>query len=968
MNAHRIYKKVAIVSTGMLAIALLTFSAIVNIIGEKVDGISSHIASQAQNKVRSVFRNLNSGLMSSSRGANIPIYHIGITSKNMRIIEERRKEALKDGVLLKPNKTWVSAQFVANDMKYGAKVRLRGDMYNHWDREAKSWRVKFDSDNLFERKKEINLVLIDDKAFEVESVAYEIARRLGLVVPEHGFVRLFVNNVDHGVYFWHEQVGKEALEKQGYPEGEIITSDNAWLDTRFNGFGIESGIDVYPGYYVTDINNENQSGRVANRWRQLLELTAKSAQDDYNKKIETYINVEKFAKWSALCWIFGSSHAQAMDNVRWYYNTTTGLFEPLIYDVYGYDLGRWDGYKRVDSLERVIGSKIAFDSELKDHRIVARALQVNKIQQKRNKYIWEFINDKSLNIEELMTDYYQSFRSFLKYGPQNYNISKTDDAHQNRIGIVANNRSLLKAWLSFSRTFSDLTIHDEKVGLRVIPDGLAGVDIYGIELELKDVATEGEVVSNGVLTGLNLSRIALKNQRQKWKGNKLHITFDPISIYAARNDDLIPEVTEWRFDFNSKLLIAGKVKSYNILAKNSITQIDLPSHLNRRITAAVDYSSEGSVTSNNAEVSRFVELSGIPFVISDGYLSLAKGTYKVNRTLSIPREYGLKLGPGVRLVMGEGVSIVVHRDVQILGSPSENVIITGDLKSSRPWGTLSVVNASAPSKVLFLRVSGGSEAWINGIFFSGQLNFYSSDVDLRGVLVSNAHADDAMNIKNSKFFLRDSVFSGNSSDAFDGDWVDGTVENCIFENNGGDGLDFSGSNVLVIGSRFTAMGDKGISVGERSTVTIYSSIFGLSKYGVASKDLSSVEAYASIFARNEKGFSLYQKKNIFGPSKSLIYGSVFLLNKDDFDVQAGSHITLHSVATAGKTSKDNIKQISPRLLDVSSSMESGANFFSTSEGIEELRDKFGAMPATSPIEVKGYLIPNLADSTLVPLL
>ena len=93
------------------------------------------------------------------------------------------------------------------------------------------------------------------------------------------------------------------------------------------------------------------------------------------------------------------------------------------------------------------------------------------------------------------------------------------------------------------------------------------------------------------------------------------------------------------------------------------------------------------------------------------------------------------------------------------------------------------------------------------------------------------------------------LFEGNTSDAFDGDWVEGKIENSIFRANKGDGIDFSGSTVISKNNVFEGIGDKAISVGEDSTFYAVNNYIYNSKIGVAGKDSSDVKIYSSLFTK-----------------------------------------------------------------------------------------------------------------------
>ena len=168
-------------------------------------------------------------------------------------------------------------------------------------------------------------------------------------------------------------------------------------------------------------------------------------------------------------------------------------------------------------------------------------------------------------------------------------------------------------------------------------------------------------------------------------------------------------------------------------------------------------------------------------------------------------------------------------------------------------------------------------------------------MDLKNCTIGLAHADDGLNVKRADFTIRQCVFRGNASDAFDGDWVRGTIDNCVFRDNGGDAIDLSGSDVRITDCLLARSGDKGLSVGEKSTVTGFNNIIRECATGVAAKDLSKVSIYASALCANETALSVYQKKQVFGPAAATAIGTLFWKNRRDLSVDTGSRLEVRGI-------------------------------------------------------------------------
>jgi len=137
-------------------------------------------------------------------------------------------------------------------------------------------------------------------------------------------------------------------------------------------------------------------------------------------------------------------------------------------------------------------------------------------------------------------------------------------------------------------------------------------------------------------------------------------------------------------------------------------------------------------------------------------------------------------------------------------------------------------------------------------------------------------------------------FGDVSSDALDGDFVQGLIKDCQFERIGGDAIDVSGSDVSIEEVRVQSVFDKGLSAGEGSSVIISNSSFHNVSYAIASKDLSEVKA-SKIKVRDAKKSALaaYQKKEVFGPAKIEITELHVEVTSKRHLAETGSSITLN---------------------------------------------------------------------------
>lgn len=247
-------------------------------------------------------------------------------------------EAQRFGFLVDEAKEWVRGQMVRGSEIHGVRVRLRGDLPKHWSSSKKSYRLRFDEPSPWLGMFEVDLILPSDKGGVDELAAYTLGRELGLLVPRAGFTTLDINGVAQGCYFWRQGYGADFFELAQRPESSIFRENNIWL------WGVQAAgpypalygtakkdttlIHLWPHLYGQLYKGPADAPGGFGRFARFLEVLRTGDGD-----LREFLNLRAYYRWLALVVEFGSVHATLPDNLGWYLNTATGLFEPLLYDV-----------------------------------------------------------------------------------------------------------------------------------------------------------------------------------------------------------------------------------------------------------------------------------------------------------------------------------------------------------------------------------------------------------------------------------------------------------------------------------------------------------------------------------------------------------------------------------------------------------------------------------------------------------
>ncbi|RMH54530.1 MAG: hypothetical protein D6679_13470 [Candidatus Hydrogenedentota bacterium] len=828
----------------------------------------------------------------------LPLYELRIAPEYWRRIEAfgRRKLAANEYLMRNEEKVWYPAKFLFDGKLYRCDVRLHGDVANHWAFTKKSWAVRFKKDRPFPAVKRMNLVLPSDKEWEGEIVLSKVGREMGVLTYPMRFVRLRINGVDYGVMIRSDRLNDKVLELARHPPGVIFKVDNLWTLTHFTGFGMYQyanyvpelplRLPLYESAYTTDDAGESRPREATARWNAFLRLVREASDEEFEKQIPLYLDIEKFLRWNALTWLFGSYHSHEPDNLRWYFNSATGLFEPILYDV---------DSKEIDNL-------FSGSFEIKEFEPVSlRLMRITEYRERRNAILWRLVNDPHFDIVARRKEIYNRLRTAFLSGAGAPRWSFMKAEHDSAFRILNTNRKRLRGHLAYSALFVSPTISSapssaEKetptlLTFEALIDGLSPVRIDSITLT---IAPESILPDTGDLS---------------------------LASGTGRETTSIPfrtRITQRRIDFLPENLIlhARVLKDLRPAPNARRILLVLPPGLRLPTPESLDGRPMISVAATNFLTKRplsnghvFVSPPAIPDpdyappvpldrllpLRSDtGSLILPRGDYSVTRNAYLPPGPRLVIEAGTRLRLGPDINLVSYAPVSVLGT-KEHPVHFEPLVPNRPWGSFVIVDAPETNVfryAVFSNGGGRGENYVNGLRSTAMLFSAQSDLTMDHCRIEGAVSDDGLNVKNAAAKITGTQFSNNASDGFDGDWVRTAVTDCRFDGNGGDALDLAGSNALVRSSVFASSGDKGISAGESSIVSITECTFRDNAIGIASKDRSRVTAEQSRFLANGTALAAYQKKKIFGPGWMETRSCVFEENGKDADAKPGSTIQI----------------------------------------------------------------------------
>ncbi|MBT5471093.1 MAG: hypothetical protein HOK41_10870, partial [Nitrospina sp.] len=263
----------------------------------------------------------------------------------------------------------------------------------------------------------------------------------------------------------------------------------------------------------------------------------------------------------------------------------------------------------------------------------------------------------------------------------------------------------------------------------------------------------------------------------------------------------------------------------------------------------------------------------------DKKLQVLPGDWKVSEWIVVPEFLRLEIPKGTTLRFDKTVGLLAKGPVLITGTEKEPVVLTGSIPFSKEdtWPGIALLKASKPSDWAFVRIENTSGVKKGEWELTGGVNFYEAEIKMNHVAFLGNRAEDALNIVRSKFELKSVMIKNTTSDAFDSDFSQGTIENSVFENigskGGGDGIDVSGSEIRVKETYFINISDKALSVGENSHMKASGVNIENVSIGAASKDGSRLLLSNSKMTGIKKaGLMAYIKKTEYGPAEITVEG------------------------------------------------------------------------------------------------
>lgn len=745
----------------------------------------------------------------------IDTLRIYISPEDFENMEYLRSQVLKTEKT-KSGQKFFPCVIKSNSLFTSAKIRLKGDRIMHYEDAQQSFRIETNDDNQVFSVKKFSIHKAKTKNYIYESFYHNALKELGLIGLRYFYVRLYLNNLDMGIYAFEEFNGKELIENSQRKEGYIFHFSEDFNNTILDSMPIE----------LFGKSPKKEPLKSNYQFQKKLLTDFKNG----NKSVSEVFDVDKLAKFYAFSDIFEYHHGAVAKSVRYYYSPISCKFEPIGFDGHhGTQTGTFIAaelginpncgwyYDLYDEWFKLLfNNPKTFDYKFYSSYIKS----LNQMSEK--KFTDSLINllspQNEIDLNKIKSDLTPPLKDkIFSFGPEPFQFD---------LSYVNVRQTHIKELLSEKQRLSAFIISNSKNELTI-----AIRNTERLAIELIALKSDLEIISN-----LN-QIILLPNFNTR--------TDSSYTLYTFKNIAL-KNLTSLSIDYN----VVGDFKKQNSLIQNKI------------ISSNTSAKCIINPITNNEELNELIKNKFISIDSKNKTIFIKKGEWKINKPLIIPEDYTLFIKEGTIIDLTNNAYIKSNSPCIFTGTKNMPITIHSSDTSGQGLFVIAPNQLSKFDYVNFNHLKSiNQKTWQ----LSGSVTIFESPVSFINCTFKNMLSEDALNIIRTTFEIDACEFQNIKSDAFDGDFVNGSITASKFLNCENEGIDVSGSKIKISNTLLSQIKDKGISCGEESSVEANNVTISDSKIGAASKDKSTLTINNSKINNCQYGFSAYQKKNVYGP-------------------------------------------------------------------------------------------------------
>ncbi len=789
---------------------------------------------------------VSKGIFGEKKHPNLEQIELVLNEKAFQKIVKKRKEALDLNLLMASDEDLVNAEVLYDGNAYKVAARLKGDWTDHLVGDKWSFRIKMKGEETIMGMKKFSLHHPRTRNYAGEWLFHELLKGKDILHLQYKFVEFWLNKTENGVferkslgiYAIEESFEKQLFERQKRRAGLIVKLDESifWEERlEFIKAGLnDSDLNFTQLTGFKDFKIIPFSAKTVMRDPVLREqfAVARELLKSYmmgERKATEVFDVEKLVNFNTICNLLGTYHALVPHNWRLYYNPITSRLEPIGFDANG----------------------------------VEKAWKLNVFEWAKNDLDYLRIYNKK--IQELIEN--EAYKTLSDYPGLESQIAllqaEFKDFHWNE-KLLRHNYVIMKSAVLPQKSINVYLekMEGDKAIFTIENFGVMPVEL--MDIRQQDSRVFGEPIDTEILMPGEKKQVSYRlnqnfeklfvNKKKKKSGfvvyedmEKVRLTWQVIGTTSVKKAEILP----WR--------------EQDTALKTSFFERRAPK-----------------------------EVPDFPFLEVDEerkIINFKSGLWEIRKTIKLPAGYTVQMNTGCHIELATAYGqIISYSPVKFIGTAEDPVTIVSDTGFGGGVFVMGSADTSIVRHCVFDNLGIPKQT---GWALSGAVNFFENPVKISNCVFKNNRTEDGLNIINSWFEMDNVSFSNTQSDAFDGDFVTGTISNSSFINSGNDAIDVSGSKLMVKKVIIQNAGDKGLSAGENSEMTAEDVLIQDCEVAIASKDLSQITINQAVLRNNKLGFTAFQKKPEFGACQIEATNIRLENNELDYLIERNSSLNLN---------------------------------------------------------------------------
>lgn len=646
---------------------------------------------------------------------------VNIDFSNYLILMEDRDRALKNNILYDP--LTVNAKLEYKGKKYEAKIRLKGDLSDHWySKYRHSLRVKLKNDKTILDFNSFSIQKPRTRQFPFNHIFQSLVLDTGNLAAIHKFAHIYVNGVNWGIMDIEEHMSKELLEKQKRKDSIIVKFSNEDQMVNFK----KTAKAPYNGYRLSDpfifsnLYNEKSLKYLQNR-----KAYSYVVKNRLTNNPNLY-DLDSFSKALILSLIWNQTHTLYHNNARYYFNPYTLKLEIITTDQL-----RW---KKIEEEVMPLNSfflRIPPSKDLLNHiynNLKITNIVINNIDKHTLYFESLFPNDEKKQIKILKENI-----EIINGDPEKYIIDPIME-YSNVNGLDSNNLFPKKILIPNNQEASEFSKH---LHIKHYEDGT---------LELFNLIPDNIIVTDILFNGISFidKEIIIPNYKLDKKNIIIKTPFKGINDYM--------------------FTVHSQYKGHSRESQNEITLIN--NEINNQLLV------------NNAEEFSFIEKLN-----KDKY-KINQGNWNISKPVILDGD--LQISAGANLTFNSEAYIIIKGSLSALGEKLNPINLKAKsnawkgiyVLNAKKKSSLKNINISNIASLQdgLLSLSGGitfyksdvdfESVTIENVIAEDAINIVESTFSLNSVIIDGTSSD-GLDSDFSKGTIVKSKFSNIGGDALD---------------------------------------------------------------------------------------------------------------------------------------------------------------------------------------------------------